>query len=370
MKTINKSEIKRFFMISDLHFGVRSNNQEWLNIQKDYFYNFFIPYVKENKRKGDACFILGDIFDSRQLLNILVLHTSIGIFKDLSDLFGETGVFIMTGNHDCWTKDSADIHSLKCLEFIPNIYSFDKPTTLKTQDLKLIFLPWGFNTEEEKEFLEKNSSDYLFVHTDIKGARFGAKVEVEHGNGEESYTKHRKVYGGHLHHRQRVNDFITLIGCPYQMTRSDLGNKKGIYVVDLETKTEQFIENNYSPEFISANFESLLELSKEQIQNIFYNKFVDLKVSRKWLEELDIPGFVQTLTTQRSITIQEVEEDHSLELDDALDIDFTDEATPKFDILTLTKELVRNLEYDEETKNKIENKVALLFEKITDEEAT
>lgn len=357
-------------MISDLHFGIKSNNQEWIKIQKDYFYNFFIPYIKEHKKQGDACFILGDIFDSRQLLNILVMHTSIGIFKDLADLFSDTGVFIMTGNHDCWTKDSADVHSLSCLEHIPNVYSFDKPTAIKTDKSKLIFLPWGMSSEEEKDFLENNTSDYLFVHTDIQGARFNSKVKVEHGNGEESYRRYKKVYGGHIHYRQKVNDFITLIGCPYQMTRSDISNKKGIYLVDIEQNTEEFIDNNYSPEFIIANFESLLELSKEQIDNVFYNKFVDLKVSRKWLEELDIPGFVQTLTTQRSIEIQEIEEDQSLDLENALDIDFIDDATPKFDILTLTKELVLNLEYDEETKNKIENKVALLYEKISEEEST
>ena len=152
------------------------------------------------------------------------------------------------------------------------------------------------------------------------------------------------------------------------MTRSDIGNKKGIYLVDLETFDEKFIENNYSPEFITATFDSLLELNREHISAIFTNKFVDLKVTRKWLEELDIPGFVQSFNTQRSIEIIEVEEDDLLNLDNDFEFDFENEATPKFDILSLSKELIKNLEYDEETKNKVESKITLLFEAIKEED--
>lgn len=368
MSKSNQKNIKRLFLISDLHFGIKSNNPEWLKIQSDYFYNFFIPFVKENKKEGDACFILGDIFDSRQSLNILVMNSCIEIFRDLGQIFSDTGVYVMTGNHDCWTKDSAQVHSLSCIAALENVYVYNKPELIKTENKNLLIMPWGMNSEEEKSFLETNSSDILFVHTDIKDARFNAKVTVEHGNNPETYRKHKRVYGGHIHYRQKVNNFITLIGCPYQMTRSDIGNKKGVYLVDLETFDEKFIENNYSPEFITANFDSLLELNREHISAIFANKFVDLKVTRKWLEEIDIPGFVQSFNTQRSIEIIEVEEDELLNLDNDFEFDFENEATPKFDILSLSKELIKNLEYDEETKNKVESKITLLFEAIKEED--
>ena len=38
-------KIKRLFILSDTHFGIRSNSLEWLNIQKTYFEDFFIPYI-------------------------------------------------------------------------------------------------------------------------------------------------------------------------------------------------------------------------------------------------------------------------------------------------------------------------------------
>lgn len=366
MSSSKQKKIKRIFLISDLHFGIKSNNPEWLKIQTDYFYNFFIPLVKEYKKDGDACFILGDIFDSRQSLNILVMNSCIEIFKDLGQIFANTGVYVMTGNHDCWTKDSSQVHSLSCIAALENVYVYNNPEHIETDNKNLLLMPWGMNSEEEKKFLESNSSDVLFVHTDIKEARFNAKVTVEHGNNPDTYRKHKRVYGGHIHYRQKVNNFITLIGSPYQMTRSDIGNKKGFYLLDLETYDEKFIENNYSPEFITSNFDSLLELNHEHISAIFKNKFVDFKVSRKWLEELDIPGFVQSLNTQRSIEIIEIEEDDLLNID--FEFEFENEATAKFDILTLSRELINNLEYDEETKSKIERKITLLFDSIKEED--
>ena len=367
MENKKETEIKRIFMISDLHFGVRSNSLEWLKIQTEYFYNYFIPLVKQHRREGDACFILGDIFDSRQSINILVMNSCIQVFQELAKLFGEDGVYVMAGNHDCWTKDSAEVHSLVCLSGIPNVHVYNTAGSLKSPNSNMILLPWGLQADEEKEFLESTSSDILFVHTDIKGARFNSKVRVEHGNGTDSYRRHKKVYGGHIHYRQSVSDFITLIGSPYQMTRTDIGNRKGVYLLDLETKEEIFIENYYSPEFISANFDSIIDMNREELDLVFLNKFVDLKVGKRWFEEVDIPSFALSFKTQRSIELQEVDDSESLELDESLDIDFFDEATPNFDILTLTKELVSALEFDEETKNKIENKITLLYERISEE---
>ena len=295
------------------------------------------------------------------------MNSCIQVFQELAKLFGEDGVYVMAGNHDCWTKDSAEVHSLVCLSGIPNVHVYNTAGSLKSPNTNMILLPWGLRADEEKEFLESTSSDILFVHTDIKGARFNSKVRVEHGNGTDSYRRHKKVYGGHIHYRQSVSDFITLIGSPYQMTRTDIGNKKGVYLLDLETKEEIFIDNYYSPEFISANFDSIIDMNREELDLVFLNKFVDLKVGKRWFEEVDIPSFALSFKTQRSIELQEVDDSESLELDESLDIDFFDEATPNFDILTLTKELVSALEFDEETKNKIENKITLLYERISEE---
>ena len=39
---------KRIWMISDTHFGVRSNSREWMDIIEDYFFNYLIPLLKND----------------------------------------------------------------------------------------------------------------------------------------------------------------------------------------------------------------------------------------------------------------------------------------------------------------------------------
>ena len=44
-KILNKP-VKRIWILGDMHLGVRSNSMEWLDIQKDFYENVFIPTLK------------------------------------------------------------------------------------------------------------------------------------------------------------------------------------------------------------------------------------------------------------------------------------------------------------------------------------
>ena len=56
----------KVFMITDTHFGIYLNNLEkWLTMMEATFYDFVIPYLKENAEPGDVLIHLGDLFDNR-----------------------------------------------------------------------------------------------------------------------------------------------------------------------------------------------------------------------------------------------------------------------------------------------------------------
>ena len=48
-----KINAKRAFVLSDLHFGARSNSSEWLELILKYFYEDFLPTIKKHYREGD-----------------------------------------------------------------------------------------------------------------------------------------------------------------------------------------------------------------------------------------------------------------------------------------------------------------------------
>jgi DNA repair exonuclease SbcCD nuclease subunit len=82
-----KIDAKRAFIVSDTHFGARSNSVEWLDEMMDWFENDFIPRVTTEYKPGDILIHNGDVFDNRQSVNLLVLHKGITLFEKLSDIF-------------------------------------------------------------------------------------------------------------------------------------------------------------------------------------------------------------------------------------------------------------------------------------------
>ena len=52
---------KRIWMVSDSHLGCRSNSVLWLKIIEDYFFEFFIPLLKKEYKKGDTLSVSNSI---------------------------------------------------------------------------------------------------------------------------------------------------------------------------------------------------------------------------------------------------------------------------------------------------------------------
>ena len=92
--------VKRVWVLGDLHFGVRSNSMEWLQIQKDFFEEVFIPNLKKHVKPGDVLVQVGDKFDNRQSINIKVLNYAMDLFERLGEILP---VHVICGNHDIST---------------------------------------------------------------------------------------------------------------------------------------------------------------------------------------------------------------------------------------------------------------------------
>ena len=270
---------KRAFIISDTHFGARSNSIEWLDMMKDWFYEDFIPKVRENYRPGDVLIHCGDVFDNRQSVNLLVLHEGIRLFEELSKIFVD-GIYIIAGNHDVMRKTSNDVSSLDVLKYIPGVHILKEPVIANFETSKALFMPWRTNEEEEKKCLEEfevHNCNYLFCHTNIRNLRFDGSRDVEEGLNTEDLIKFQRVYSGHIHWGQHRGN-VTMVGNPYQMTRSDAGNKKGWYILDIESGEETFFENEHSPKFVRVRLNHLLECTLGELKAMCKNNRVDLYV--------------------------------------------------------------------------------------------
>jgi calcineurin-like phosphoesterase family protein len=273
----------KVFMITDTHFGIYLNNlDKWQNMMESTFYEFVIPYLKENVKPGDILIHLGDLFDNRTSIPIITLNKVEKILKKISDILP---VHIMVGNHDLFNKGSNDVNSVRMFSYMnKNITVYEKTTKLEIGDQKLILMPWVERRNDMISEIKNNPGDYLFCHSDLNGCRMHLN-SVAHRNADkidvEQFGGYKDVFSGHIHITQQNKNF-RFIGSLYQMDRNDMGDQKGITILDLESGDVSFEVNTYSPVF--RKFRVVDEKSIDDLDELKGSKdYIDLAISNNLL---------------------------------------------------------------------------------------
>lgn len=314
MKTIHINQTKGIF-ISDIHFGVRSSSEEWQYNIKDYFYNWFIPYLKKLKNKKDyVIYCLGDIFDDRKSINIEVNDLAITIFSDIANILP---IFIINGNHDLYKKTNKGTTSLKSLENIPNITLIMEPTILnigsEEKSINILAIPYLGDLSLEGNYLIKNKKNikYAFMHTDISKMKYDNGQEITAGVNVDLFKG--KIFSGHIHTRQE-NGNVLYVGSPYQTKRSDIGNIKGIYDIDFLNGKLNFTENNYSPIFQKINIDIFLSMNDEDRNKLINNNYNDILIPEKDLHKYKLNSLYEIInkSAAKRITISVIKSDQNL----------------------------------------------------------
>jgi DNA repair exonuclease SbcCD nuclease subunit len=352
---MRKIEANRIWLISDTHLGVRSNSREWMDNIESWFRNHFIPILKDHYRAGDVIVHCGDVFDSRQAINLYVMNKGISIFEDLAEIMP---VYMLIGNHDIFMKSSNDINSLKVFKNNPNITVFEQPEKIQIGNRTALIMPWRDGHEEEAKVLNDpaNFADLVFCHTDIRGFTFNKMQKIDEGNDVDTFKNFQKVYSGHIHWAQQFKN-VRMLGSPYQLTRSDSGNDKNIWLLDLETFEETSFLNNHSPKFVRYKLGWLLEQPMEIIQQIFENNYVDIMVDATWSSWFPFSLFTESFSNYKKIN-------YIITTDEIENVDDLPVENEEINLQKLIETHIQSLPYNDGLKEKL-NKVSLqIYHKI------
>ena len=273
----------KVYMITDTHFGIYLNNlDKWLKMMESTIYNFLIPELKKNVKEGDILIHLGDLFDNRTSIPINVLNKVEKILKDISEVIP---MYIMVGNHDLFNKGGNEVNSVRIYSYLNDRISvFEKTTKITINNKDLILMPWVEKRLDMIKEIQSNSGDYLFCHSDLNGCRMHLN-SVAHRNPDKidvgEFSRFKRVFSGHVHIRQTNSNF-EFIGSLYQMDRNDLGDQKGITVLDLNTDEIDFIPNTYSPVF--RKFRVVSEEDIDKLESLKDSKdYIDIAISNNLL---------------------------------------------------------------------------------------
>jgi hypothetical protein len=352
------TNIRKITLVGDLHLGIKNNSIEWLQIQKDFLLDFLINEVdKDFDEDRDILFLEGDIFHSRESINVRIHDEALTIFKKLADKF-KRGIYIIIGNHDVYYKDRNVVHSLKAISHVAdNIHVFESPEILTINGThNFLMLPWVEDNSRINQIITDHSDlcEYIVCHADIKGLRFNKWTKVEHGIEVDQLTSYKRVYAGHIHHRQEFKN-VLYTGTPYQMDRGDRDNTKGYYELTLEKAsiTERFIENTQSPVYKKFDIYELLELSTDSVINLLNNSFVDVMISVNFVNKFSVARFLETISksTHRKIEfftyVDEVKDDNTAS-------EFNPE--DQFNIIDIFKVFIKSRDYSQSFKTDLARK--------------
>jgi len=351
-----KIDAKRIWLISDTHFGVRSNSREWMNVIEEFFTQQLIPLLKKEAKPGDILVHCGDTFDSRQSINLYVMNKAIDIMEEITHIMP---VYTIIGNHDIFMKYSNEINSMKIFKHLKNFTVLENPTMLETHEgKKLFFLPWVDDHAELSEIAKdpKNSADVMFCHADVKGLSFNRYVKVDHGAEVDTFTGFHRVYSGHIHYAQKHKN-VRMLGTPYELTRSDSGNTKAIWRLDLTTDEEECWENVVSPRFLRYKLEWVMERSFEELQELFRNNFVDILITPEWALKFPLGTFIENFEGYRKINHIIVSEDEIDQMNESEDGQIVEEIS----LLKMIDNYVDNLPYTSQIKQKLKEVSSRLY---------
>ena len=321
-------------IITDTHYGARKGSKHLHDYFELFYKNIFFPSLEAEGI--DTIIHMGDVFDSRKSIDYYSLEWAKRVVFEPMKKYK---VHAITGNHDCYYKNTNEINSPELLlTNYDNITTYSSAQDIKIDGLDILLLPWisTDNFDESLSKIKKSKSKVAMGHLELNGFRAHRGHVMEDGMKIDVFNKFDKVYSGHFHTRSD-DGRIYYLGNPYEMFWNDVNDPRGFTLFDTDTLEHTSINNPYKL-FYNVYYED----TNHQLFNTteYENKIVKVIVRKKsspkefqkFIDKLYRAG-VQDLKIVENFAIVENEEFDIDEDENTISIlnRYIDEAEIEFD---------------------------------------
>ena len=293
-------------ILGDCHFGMRGDSIAFHNHYREFYTKTFFPYLVQNGIT--TIFQLGDLFDRRKYISFQSLALCRNYFFDQL-VKNDIQCHVLLGNHDIFYKNTSNVNSLREL-FSEKFVIHEKPVVQEFDGRPLALVPW-INKENEGEcldFIRTAPADILCGHLELHGFNVLKNTPFDGGMNPDIFKRYSAVYTGHFHCRHS-RDNVHYLGCPYQITMNDYGDKKGFHVLDTDTGDLEFIPNPYTI-FTQLRYNdkdadptTLIEVEESRVKGKFVRVVVETKTKPYLFEK-----FVDSLYAHQPQTVTVIED--------------------------------------------------------------
>lgn len=229
--------MSKILITADIHFGVPGRLNDIL-----YACRVMREYCKLSGI--DTAIILGDLYHDRRYLEIDVLSASYKFFEEANEEYGQQWI-VFPGNHDMYQRHSWDINSLTPLK--KHLTVIEDTCKIQIDNRNFFILPF---IQFEKVYMQvlktindmATEDDVLLTHIGVCGAVMNTCFMLKDwGLVSFQGTKFKRVYTGHFHSRQTIDDHVFYPGSPIPFKHDEGNVPHGFYILDTETMEHKFV---------------------------------------------------------------------------------------------------------------------------------
>lgn len=217
-------------ILSDTHFGVKSNSITWLKSQLQGIEEI-VSYIRQQDDQVDVVHC-GDLFDSRSSINPYIVYRTNEAIHRLK--WYAHHVTILGGNHDYYSPEERDFN-VTSLDFINEEEDLDIVAQNPYIYNKALFLPWFVfhNPEKLKASLRLGSYNIIYTHTDLSHLPENIRDIVN--------RIPVPILSGHIHTPNLTNNQRLTLGSCFPLTFADSNCERGFYtLIDNDVNTLEF----------------------------------------------------------------------------------------------------------------------------------
>ena len=236
--------------------------------------------AERDSLKPDYVLLAGDLYNDFGLKRVEVDEFWTHVLSDVLP-----GSIVLEGNHDQTpdgTGSALSVHRDRC-----NLINGAAVLSRGVGGMPFI--------RDNAKFLETCKALYaegartIFCHADVNGAQYENGFYSPGGADVSGLPADLKLISGHIHKQQEFGN-VWFPGTPRHLTRSDVGEKKGIWLIDtdlnqrwfLETPPEvcaPFLEVTVTPENFDVVMNSVMRLPPTD------RLYVDVKGTKEFIDK-------------------------------------------------------------------------------------
>ena len=329
-------------LITDTHFGARSDSIPFDNFFEKFYTQCFFPELE--KRQIKTVIHLGDIFDRRKYINFNTLKKCKEYFFDKTQAL-DLEMHMITGNHDTYFKNTNEVNAPELLlQDYDNITVYSEVTELTFDRRQILLTPWicSDNYQQTMDAIDATEAKVCFGHYELAGFQMYKGHSNDHGMDPNIFNKFDLVCSGHFHHRSTSGN-ITYLGNSYEITWSDYDDPRGFHIYDTETNELEFVQNPFNI-FYKFYYNDTDNSFREFLDAYDYSNITDSCVKVIVVKKTDFSAFDKLIDKLYSCNLNELKiiEDFSEFEDEAVG----DEDINLEDTMTLLNEYVDNITTD------------------------